>query len=89
MAQQQRCRVLRGFRHRAEIQGPGTVLDLDKGIAIELRSANKLEFVASDEKIVSKTALPDPNRVLADRRALRDAALANTNAAAKAAAGGK
>jgi hypothetical protein len=89
MAQQQRCRVLRGFRHKAEIYGPGSVLDLDKPLAVELRTANKLEFVASDEKLVQKTGLPDPNRVLADRQAARAAATASTAKAAAAAAGAK
>lgn len=89
MAQQQRVRVLRGFRHKAEIVGPGSVLDLDKATAIELRSANKVEFVQADDRLVSKTALPDPNQVLADRRAARAAANARTEAAAKAAANDK
>jgi hypothetical protein len=94
MAQQQRVRVTRGFRHKAEIVGPGSVLDLDKSIALELRSANKLEFVDPQTKLSESKDLPDPNAVLAQRRANRAAANAATeakatkNAAAAAAAGG-
>jgi hypothetical protein len=85
----QRVRVLRGFRHNGQIQGPKTVLDLSKPFAIEMRTANKVEFVQSDTKLQHVTELPDPNRVLADRQAQRAAALAATKEAATKAAGGK
>ena len=74
MAQMQRVKVLRGFRHRQEIQAPGTVLDLETPIAIELRTNNKVEFVNLQTPLVHKTELPDPNKVLADRQAARAAA---------------
>lgn len=90
MAQQQRIKVLRGFRHRQEIQGPGTVLDLDRAIALELRTSNKVEFVSADEKLTHTTKLPDPNKVLAERQAKRAADIDALNVAAtKSAVGGK
>jgi hypothetical protein len=93
MAQQQRVKVLRGFRHKQEIQGPTTVLDLDMGTARELRSCNKVEFVSSDTKLTHTTALPDPNKILAERQANRAANLAALSRSAEkqaaAAAGGK
>jgi hypothetical protein len=92
MAQQQRIKVLRGFQHKRDIQGPGTVLDLDLAIAKELRTANKVEFVNSDMKLTHTTELPDPNKILAERQAKRSAAITQLNAAASnkaAAAGGK
>jgi hypothetical protein len=78
MAQMQRVKVLRGFRHRQEIQAPGTVLDLEMPIAIELRTNNKVEFVSIQTPLKHETALPDPNKVLADRQAARAAAQATT-----------
>lgn len=83
MAQMQRVKVLRGFRHRQEIQAPGTVLDLETSIAIELRTNNKVEFVNLQTPLIHKSELPDPNKVLADRQAARAAAQVAT--AAKAA----
>jgi hypothetical protein len=74
MAQQQRVEVQRGFRHKQAIVGPGSVLDLDKQLAIELRSANKVKFVASDVKLISNGDLPDPNKILAARQKARAAA---------------
>lgn len=78
MAQMQRVKVLRGFRHRQEIQAPGTVLDLEAPIAIELRTNNKVEFVHQQTPLAHKSELPDPNKVLADRQAARAAALATS-----------
>lgn len=90
MAQQiQRCRVTSGFRHKGEIQGPGTVLDLEKALAYELQNANKLEFVASDTKLVHKTELPNPNDKFAARIAARAAAQKASAEAAMRAAGAK
>lgn len=92
MAQQQRVKVLRGFRHNQEIQGPGTVLDLGMPAAIELRTCNKVEFVSSDTKLTHTTVLPDPNKILADRQANRAAniaALARSAEKQAAASGGK
>ncbi len=80
MAQVQRVRVLRGFRHRQEIQAPNTVLDLDMPIAIELRTNNKVEFVHQQTPLKHETTLPDPNKVLAERQAARAAALAASTA---------
>lgn len=78
MAQMQRVKVLRGFRHRQEIQAPGTVLDLEAPTAIELRTNNKVEFVNLQTPLIHKIELPDPNKVLADRQAARAAAQAAT-----------
>lgn len=47
----QRVRVTRAFRHKGDTVGVGSVIDLDKATAIELRSANKIEFVQSDVKL--------------------------------------
>jgi len=60
MAVQQQVRVLRGFRHQSKVFAPGSVLGLDKGVATELRTANKVEFVQADVKPVHKTELPEP-----------------------------
>jgi hypothetical protein len=78
MAQMQRVRVLRGFRHKREVQAPKSVLDLEMPIAIEMRSANKVEFVSPQTELTHKTELPDPNKVLADRQAERASAAAPT-----------
>ena len=92
MAQQQRVKVLRGFQHKQQIQGPGSVLDIDLAIAKELRTANKVEFVSSDVKLAHTAELPDPNKILAERQAKRTAAINQLNVAATSkatAAGGK
>jgi hypothetical protein len=70
----QRVEALRGFRHRQETQAPGTVLDLEMPIAIELRTANKVKFVHQQTQMTHKTELPDPNKVQAERSAARAAA---------------
>jgi hypothetical protein len=85
MSPAQRCRVIRGFRHKGIIQGPGTILDLDKVTASDLRLANKLEFVPETSALFHTTELPDPNRRLADRQAAREASISTTTAAARAA----
>jgi hypothetical protein len=82
MAIIQKVKVLRGFRHNGEVIGPGSVLGLDKPVAIELRTANKVEFVSSDVKDVHKTDLPNPNVVQAMRNQARAASI---EAAVKAA----
>lgn len=74
MAQMQRVKVERGFRHRQEIQAPGTVLDLEMPIAIELRTCNKVTFVDPRTPLSHSKELPDPNKVLADRRRARQEA---------------
>lgn len=48
----QRVKVTRAFRHRGEDVGEDSVLDLDTPTAKELRGARKVEFVASDVKVV-------------------------------------
>ena len=48
MAQVQRVKVARAFRHRGDDLGVGSVLDFELPVAQELRSAKKLEFVAAD-----------------------------------------
>lgn len=75
MAQMQRVKVIRGFRHRREIQAPGSVLDLEMPIAIEMRTANKVEFTHQQTPLTHKTELPDPNRVMAERQAARATAM--------------
>ena len=52
-AMQKRVQVTRSFRHRGEDIGIGSVLDLDVPLAQELRNARKVEFVASDTKVVT------------------------------------
>jgi len=89
MAQMQRVEVLRGFRHRAETQGPGTVLDLEMPIAIEMRTANKVKFVHQQTQLTHKKELPDPNKVMAERQAARAAANAANASAASASAKAK
>ncbi len=74
MAQMQRVEALRGFRHRRETQAPGSVLDLELPLAIELRTANKVKFVHQQTQLTHKTELPDPNRLQAERQASRAAA---------------
>lgn len=88
MAQMQRCEVLRGFQHRREIQGPGTVLDLDVATANELRTANKVKFVHNETPRTHNSTLPDSNRVLALRAQARAALLATPATAAEVAAAG-
>lgn len=56
----QRIRAIRGFRHQGKTIGPGSILDLDKGVATELRTANKVVFVQSDTKLEAKSELPTP-----------------------------
>lgn len=51
-AKVQRVKVARAFRHRGEDVGEDSVLDLDMPTAKELRNARKVEFVASDVKVV-------------------------------------
>lgn len=85
MAIQQKVKVLRGFRHNGAIFGPGSVLALDKSVALELRGANKVEFTASDMKEVQNSELPNPNVVYA----LRNQKRVETLAAAVKAAGAK
>lgn len=46
----QRVRVSRAFYHKGEPYGRDSVLDLPLPTAIELRTANKVEFVQSDVK---------------------------------------
>lgn len=86
MAQTQRVEVVRGFQHRREIQGPGTVLDLDVAIANELRNANKVRFVHSETPKTHNPGLPDPNKVLALRAKARAEAIALPATPAEAAA---
>lgn len=86
MAQMQRVEAIRGFRHRQQIFGPGSVLDLEQPIAIELRTANKVKFVHQQEKMVHKSELPDPNLLMAQRSAARAKALADITATAGASA---
>lgn len=86
MAQLQRVEVLRGFQHRREVQGPGTVLDLDMPTANELRTANKVKFVHNETPKTHSGTLPDPNRVAAIRAQARAAATAAPATTADAAA---
>jgi hypothetical protein len=55
MAQVQRIKVLRAFRHGGNDIGVGSVLELDTPTAQELRGAKKVEFVAAD---TAKKILP-------------------------------
>jgi len=56
----QRVRALRGFRHKGQVIGPGSVLDLDRSQAIELKTVNKVEFVQPETKPVQTDVLPKP-----------------------------
>ena len=40
-----RCKVLRAFLHRGKAQPVGSVIDLPKSVAIELRHIGKLEIL--------------------------------------------
>jgi hypothetical protein len=60
MAQKnQRVKVLRAFYHRGETLGKGSVATLPYAIAVELRSANRVEFVQADVKEVTH---PEPTK---------------------------
>jgi hypothetical protein len=72
MAQAQRVKATRNFRHKFEDLGVGSVLDLDLPTAQELRNGNRVEFVASDTKLAKCPVLrehiqaaPEDNRVAA------------------------
>lgn len=62
MAQKQRVRVTRALRHRGNDVGIGSVLELDRNDALELRSGNKVEFVASDTKLEALPVQPKQKR---------------------------
>lgn len=74
-----RVRVLRGFRHNRDIYGPGSVLELEAPIALELRLANKLEIVSSSTELMHTRELPNPELKYIQRQQRkereRDAAL--------------
>lgn len=81
--QMQRVRVTRAFYYRRELQGAGSVLDIERSLAFELRNANKLEFVASDEKKSHNQDLPDPNKKAAEQNAALKSATAKAAATAE------
>lgn len=56
-AKTQRVEAIRSFRRAGNDVGAGSVLDLDMPTALELRTAKKVQFAASDAKVVS---LPVP-----------------------------
>lgn len=56
----QRVKAIRGFRHKGNIIGPGSVLDLERAQAVELRTVNKIEFVQPDTKPHQTDKLPQP-----------------------------
>ena len=58
----QRVKVTRAFYQKADIRGVGCVLDLPSSLAVELRHANKVEFVQSDTKLNKSTAISPPPR---------------------------
>lgn len=59
MAQVQRVKVVRAFRHRGDDVGINSVLDFELPVAQELRSAKKVEFVAADTQA---KIIPMPKR---------------------------
>lgn len=50
MQKEQMVKVLRAFRHKSDTVGKDSTLKLPLDKAIELRTANKVEFVAADTK---------------------------------------
>lgn len=56
----QRVQADRAFYHKGEPIGVGSVLDLPAPIAAELRSANKVSYVASDTKLKASKEVPAP-----------------------------
>lgn len=55
---QQRVKVTRAFYAKNRIIKVGSVLDFPSGMAAELRTANKVEFVQSDTKVTDDGAPP-------------------------------
>jgi len=62
-AAEQRVKVLRSFQdHKREIAKVGTVVTLPRLLAIEMRAANKVEFVVSEVEEQVKAPVPAPQK---------------------------
>lgn len=69
----QRVRVTRPFRYMGDDAGVGSVIDLEAGIALELRNARKCVFVSSAElRIVPPAPKPKQARAPAEDLGLAD-----------------
>ena len=84
----QRCIVTRSYRHRGVNQGVGTILDHDTKVAVELKTANKVEYMQSDTPLEHHEPVSAPkvvsidsaSQLKASKKALSEAAALSKSA---------